>query len=116
MTTTLGTSLPSLPVTSVDTQGVQNLNAEFIYNYFTPDELLNDNGIVAVPTNGIAFQRTVPRAVRLTWSKVNISSTTKLKPELVDISIAENADKVLDEDEFFLKFFSSSGEISPVSI
>ena len=107
MTTTLGTSLPSLPVTSVDTQGVQNLNAEFIYNYFTPDELLNDNGIVAVPTNGIAFQRTVPRAVRLTWSKVNISSTTKLKPELVDISIAENADKVLDEDEFFLKFFSS---------
>ena len=74
MTTTLGTSLPSLPVTSVDTQGVQNLNAEFIYNYFTPDELLNDNGIVAVPTNGIAFQRTVPRAVRLTWSKVNRQS------------------------------------------
>ena len=107
MPAVIASSLPSVPVTSVDIPTVSKFDSNFYYNFFTEDELINEVGINNVSTNNVNFSRIVPRYVHLNWNKVDVSSTAKLKQELVDISIAQNADKIIDEDLFFLKYYSN---------
>ena len=107
MATIIASSLPSLPVTDVAIPSVSTFDADFYYNFFTPDELTNERGINVSATNSVQFARVVPRYVKLSWDKVNVSSTAHIRQELIDVSIAENANKVINEDDFFAKYFSN---------
>jgi len=110
MTVSLAASLPSLPVTDVDISTIQNFKSEFVYNFFTSDELTNAPNIVQ---NGVAdpntpsFARNVPRYVRLSWSKFVAQSKDTTKQEFVDISIGKNARSVIDENQLSLKYFGT---------
>lgn len=119
MAVTLGSSLPSIPVLSVDIPEVKNFKSEFIYGFFSPDELTNESG-GWVDTLGVRhsakpgsdpssvdFSKNSPRYVRLTWDKVNISSDGKTKQEFVDISIEKNANQIVDEDHIDLKYYDT---------
>jgi hypothetical protein len=107
MSIAIGSSLPSLPVTSVDVPEITHFNSEFVYNFFTKDELINENVTTVAAPNTVAFSRTAPRYVKLTWNKVNISSVGKPKTELTDISIEKNVSNIVDEELLSLKFFSN---------
>lgn len=107
MSVVIGESLPSLPITIADVPEIQTLVATFHYNFFRPDELTNSNIASAAQPNTVAFSRNVPRYVRLAWNKVNVSSTTVIKKEFIDISIEANANKILDEDDLSLAYFDS---------
>lgn len=107
MSIAIGSSLPSLPVTSVDVPEITHFSSEFIYNFFTKDELINENITAVALPNTLAFSREVPRYVKLTWNKVNISSVGKPKTELTDISIEKNVSNIIDEELLSLKFFSN---------
>lgn len=107
MTTTIGSSLPSLPITAVDVPEISTFSAEFVYNFFTPDELISTTAPTTAEPNTVAFSRNVPRYNRLSWNKVNISSTNKLRQEFVDISIQANANKILDESDLTLAYFGT---------
>lgn len=107
MSIAIGSSLPSLPVTSVDVPEITHFSSEFIYNFFTKDELINENITAFALPNTVAFSREVPRYVKLTWNKVNISSVGKPKTELTDISIEKNISNIIDEGLLSLKFFSN---------
>jgi hypothetical protein len=117
MPTVIASSLPSLPVTDISIPSMSTFSADFYYNFFTPDELVNEVGNNVDSTNSVQFSRTVPRYVKLTWDKVVAGSSTKIRQDLVDISIAENANKVINEDDFFAKYYSNfqQQEISFVS-
>ena len=105
MTTPQGSSLPSVPVTVVDIPEVTNFRSEFVYNFFATDELTNENVTTTSPSNTVNFSRTIPRYVRLSWDKVIVGSSDRVKKEFVDISIEANATSVTDEDNLHLKFF-----------
>lgn len=107
MATIIASSLPSLPVTDVAIPSVTSFDADFYYNFFTPDELVNELGNNNVPTNNVQFSRVVPRYVKLSWNKVNVSSTAQIRQDLINVSIAENATKVVNEDDFFAKYYSN---------
>lgn len=107
MSIAIGSSLPSLPVTSVDVPEITHFSSEFVYNFFTKDELINENVKTVALQNTVAFSRTVPRYVKLIWNKVNISSVGKPKTELTDISIEKNVSNIVNEELLSLKFFSN---------
>lgn len=107
MTVTVGSSLPSTPVTVIDVPEVTNFVSEFVYNFFAPDELTNDQTTTTDPGNTINFSRTIPRYVRLKWDKVNASSDGKIKKEFIDLSLEQNASQIIDEDHLDLKFFQT---------
>jgi hypothetical protein len=108
MTVVLGSSLPSLPTTVVDTATIENFKAEFVYNYFTPDELTSATSVIqsgVADPNTPEFSKNVPRYVRLTWNKINIQSTETVQEEFVKTQIEENAADVIDENLFGLNYF-----------
>lgn len=119
MAVTLGSSLPSIPVLSVDIPEVSNFKAQFVYGFFSPDELINESGgwvdtlgvkHSAKPgsdPSSIDFSKNSPRYIHLTWDKVNISSDGKTKQEFVDISIEKNASQIVDEDHIDLKYYDT---------
>lgn len=107
MTVTVGSSLPSTPITCIDIPEVSNFTGEFVYNYFTTDELTNDNTTTTAANDSVIFSRTVARYVHLKWDKVNFGSTDKHKQELVDISIQKFASHVIDEDHVDLRFYQT---------
>ena len=107
MSITVGSSLPSLPVTSITMPEITEFSSEFFYNFFTTDELTNANITTLADPNTVEFSKNVPRYVKLSWSKVIVSSVDKTKADFVNISIRQNAAKVMDEEEFYVKFFSN---------
>jgi len=107
MTVIVGESLPSLPITTADVPEIRTFEATFNYNFYTPDELINSNIATNARPNTVEFSRNVPRYVRLTWNKVNISSGDVDRKDLVDVSIKENAGKILDEEDLSLAYFDS---------
>lgn len=80
------TSYPSKPVAYIDAPEVQNFNAHFVYNFFVPDERVNELGTVP---EGIRTRRkdsfssdfikngldVVPRYVRFGWKKIVLEDT-----------------------------------------
>jgi hypothetical protein len=104
------TTMPSNKVLFVDTPEVEGFTAEFVYNFFTPDEKTNDTGKVQskfllnkrpeefdsefLQTQN--FVRFVPRFVKFNW--VPPANTDRV--DLINVSIKDNLDKIYDE-EFF---------------
>jgi hypothetical protein len=119
MAVTLGSSLPSIPVLSVDIPEVTNFKTEFVYGFFSSDELTNESGgwvdslgvkhsaKPGAEVSSIDFSKNSPRYIHLTWDKVNISSDGKQRQEFVDISIEKNAAQIVDEDHIDLKYYDT---------
>lgn len=119
MTINLGTSLPSIPITLVDVPEAKNFNCKFIYSFFAKDELTEEAGAwtdnlgvkhTAKPgfePSSLEYVRNSPRYVHLTWEKVNVSSNQKTIQEFVDISIQENSNFILDEDQADIKSYDT---------
>jgi len=110
MTVSLGSSLPSLPATNVAISTVSNFKTKFVYNFYTPDELINAPSVLQSNTtnpNTPGFSRNVPRYVELTWDKFQAQSKDTIKQEFVDISIEQNASSISDENSLSLKYFGT---------
>lgn len=107
MSITVGSSLPSLPVTSIDLPEIKEFNYDFVYNFFTTDELTNANITTLADPNTVEFSKNVPRYVKLSWSKVIVASAEKARTDFIGISIRKNAAKVIDEEDFYVKAFSN---------
>ena len=115
-------SYPSKPVMAVDTPEVRRLCGKFVYNFFVPDERLNDEGddvpneILSKGSDAFDNATTdvlnrIPRFVRLQWPQVKLDEPSfKLEP-LVKLSssglskqnqsfIRSNYSKIYREEEF----------------
>jgi hypothetical protein len=114
-------SLPSREIYAVDVPEISDLTAEFRYNFFTPDESVDDSGTVIqslVRPGGerdsdfVQFAATrAPRFVKLSFGPVRISSANR---EVTDLDVRanvfnaprneevifENLDKIVTEDDF----------------
>lgn len=93
-------SLPSVPVTATDTPEITSFTAEFVYNFFRPDELTNSSQTTTSAQNSVEFSRTVPRYVRLKWNKVSNN-----QQKFAVISIADNKNKIINEQDLCSSFF-----------
>lgn len=117
-------SLPSKKAVLLDAPGeLDRLNLEFVYNFFVPDECVNEQPQNTLPnvirqqitstTQNVTLQnilkqrkyeRYIPRYVNITWSPVTIG----IRPDLIEtISIADNLSKVQDEESLVGNSFSS---------
>ena len=104
-------SLPSKKIAIVDAPEVESFDVKFVYNFFTPDERVNETGIVEADTirkrptesfdtefiDSVNFRRFVPRFNRITWQPVVLDSLFNQK---VRVSIADNLDKIYNETSF----------------
>jgi hypothetical protein len=110
-------SLPSKKIAIVNAPEVYGFNAQFDYNFFMPDERVNDSGQIAPkfitrrPSENFDssfiesknFQDKVPRLVKLSWRPV-------LGPKnyiAVNTSIANNFSKIHNEQDFTLGDYSN---------
>ncbi|MFA6049717.1 MAG: hypothetical protein WC761_00700 [Candidatus Paceibacterota bacterium] len=111
-------SLPSKRVAVVDAPEVSQFSANFVYNFFTPDEELNDSGttppdfIEKRPAEGFDtsfidsknFNRFTPRYVKFSW-KANPAGN---KPEIGRrVSIATNLSKIHNEQSFVTENYTN---------
>lgn len=120
------TSLPSKQVYIVDVPEIQNFEATFQYNYFTPDESTNALGGTpdfALQTNSDDFNTQfvqyattrVPRYVQISFKPVRLSdlynktykSTTIGSSTRGKLLISNNLDKIINEDDFASLNFTS---------
>jgi len=110
-------SLPSKKIAIVNAPEVSNFSATFDYNFFTPDEKVNESGS-SVPkfisaqtsdsftSNFISdrnFQVKVPRYVKLEWRPV--SSTEEQAGKAT--SVRENLSKIHNEQNFNMNDFTN---------
>lgn len=113
----------SKPVAVIDTPGeIEDLNAQFNYNFFVPDEMINEtygktpliqtilDGNSNVTLQNIIrerkYERYIPRYVNLSWTPY--ASGLGERPDLIDkISIADNFDKIQSEETISGKHFTS---------
>lgn len=108
-------SIPSKVFAIVDVPEVTSLEAEFRYNFFVPDEMVNDSGILpesflkkqtatsfdTTLIDSVNFKRFVPRSIKLTWSPVNAGSSQTPSNKLVQgISIEKNINRIYNETSF----------------
>lgn len=112
------TSLPSKKIAIVDAPEVPELDARFVYNFFVPDEMVNDSGIVKAefikgrtPINfdtelldSVNFNRFVPRFNKITWSPRLLGNG---RQSLSKVSIASNLDKIYNETSFVIDEYTS---------
>ena len=117
----MSATYPSPAITLVDIGEVSNFKAEFVYNFFTPDERVNDDGIIPEnlkkgPSESFdaayidELSNKVPRFVKLSFQPV--SSNTHLLPsnefqtketltsKMQNFSIKKNYERVIFEDDF----------------
>jgi hypothetical protein len=119
-------SLPSKKSITIDVPSgdIQNFAGEFIYNFFMPDEDINDQpqsvlpnivrNLVTDPTKNVSLrqalrqrknQRYIPRYIDLTWSRMpDIGTNRRL---IQTVSIADNLNKLLDENTISTKQFTT---------
>jgi hypothetical protein len=117
-------SLPSKKAILLDAPGeLDRLSLEFVYNFFVPDECVNEQPQNTLPnlirqqltstTQNVTLQnilkqrkyeRYVPRYINIGWTPVTIG----IRPDLVEtVSIADNIAKVQDEESLAGNTFSS---------
>lgn len=119
-------SLPSKRFANVDVPEVTGFQAEFVYNFFVPDEKVNDSGLDAPEfirkrpsdtfdsgfVDSINFKRFVPRYVKFRWEpKADLGRTVIKNPP----SIRNNLGKIHQEDtfttdDFTTMFFQDNGQ------
>ena len=111
-------SLPSTKFAIVDVPEVTDLKVDFVYNFFTPDESVNESGLVpqkfikdktAVDfkqnfIDSSNFNRFVPRYNKITWQPTHLGSGNQAQTK---ISIKANLDKIYSEETFSAKQFCS---------
>ena len=110
MTVTLGSSMPSLAVTDILMPVISNFKAEFVYNHYTSEELLNAPSKIqsgVFDPNTPSFSRNVPRYIHLTWNKIVAQSKDTIKQEFVDLSIQENSTKITNQVFIGTKYFGT---------
>jgi|SRR5579863_680531 len=124
-------SQPSKLVYVVEVPKVKNLSANYSYNFFTPDECVNDSGGVPIealsrPSSNIDAQfiqwslTRVPREVDFTFSLPKLADIGNVVSELAQRNnanrttgaqygslIQDNIDKVIDEDYFSIDGFAA---------
>lgn len=110
-------SLPSVKFAIVDAPEVEQFDVRFVYNFFVPDEAVNNSGILTQKSlkektsvdfnqflvDSANFNRFVPRYNHLTWTPQGINSRQRLP----NVSIANNLDKIYNETSFEVEQFSS---------
>jgi hypothetical protein len=126
-------SQPSKLVYVIDVPKVKNFTAAYKYNFFTPDECVNDTG--GVPAQALLRNSSnidsafiqwsltrVPREVNFTFSLPKIAEIGNVVSQLLQRNnsfrttgaqygslIADNIDKVVDEDYFSIDGFVAVG-------
>lgn len=111
-------TLPSKRVAVVDAPEVEGFSAKFVYNFFVPDEELNDSG--TTPPDFIEkrpagkfdqafldsrnFNRFTPRYVRFEW-KANPAGN---RPDIANrVSVLSNLSKIHNEETFIEKNYTN---------
>jgi len=104
-------TLPSKRTIIIDAPEVPKFIGEFVYNFFTKDERLNDSGnetieglrerpsenLNSVVLDSINFKRFIPRLVRFEWRSVPYGN----RPDLsINVSIKRNLNKIHSEENF----------------
>lgn len=124
----MSVSLPSKEAYLIDVPEVKNFSAEFKYNFFVNDEGISEDGSVprkllekageTVDSKFVdTFAKKIPRYVRITWTPVVMNADNKvvddeqiLKTRIsfstASSLIADNIDKVMDENSFAGKEFT----------
>lgn len=119
-------SLPSKRFVNVDIPEVTDFQAEFIYNFFTADERVNDSGL-GVPASisrraaenfdsqlvdSNNFRRFVPRLVRFRWKpKVDVGrSLNKSTPSIKDNFTKIHNEQTFTTDDYTSMFFQDNGQ------
>lgn len=109
-------SLPSVKFAIVDAPEVSGLEVNFVYNFFTPDESINESGLVSQKfiaertainfkqsfIDSSNFNRFVPRYNKITWQPSLVHDSN-----LPNVSIANNLTKIYNETSFAIEQFSS---------
>jgi hypothetical protein len=105
-------SLPSKKTIIADVPEVKNLHAEFVYNFFQPDERTNDSGVPSAKfiqkkssSEGLdvpfsttdEFNRFTSRYIRISWSPVFELGKNFSYPSF---KIANNIEKLYEEEDF----------------
>lgn len=108
-------SLPSERVIDLNISEVENLTSEFVYNFFVPDESINDSGGVpasflqrqteTLDSNFIAVSgRLLPRFMRLRWKPVSFRFGNNFN-SFTNIKIKDNFSSIISEASFNTKDF-----------
>lgn len=119
-------SLPSKKLIIIDVPSgeIENFSGEYVYNFYTPDESINEQPQNSLPniirnlvrdeTKNVTLrtslrerknQRYVPRYVDLIWNRLpDIGNNRRL---IQTVSIANNINKILDEEKISGNFFTS---------
>lgn len=124
-------SHPSLPVYVVDVPEVVRLHATFRYNFFTPDESVNESGSAPasvlsrkasdVDADFVQYSTTrAPRFVEFSWARPRLADVGNLLSERAvrdaafmttgeqnGTLILDNIDKVVSEDDFAASLYTS---------
>jgi hypothetical protein len=92
---------PSLSVDDVNVPEITDYKSEFIYNFYTKDERINE-----LSDNQKNSLEKIPRYVSLRWTSPKASNLEESKLDLeknssADLSIENNSDKIVSEDNFF---------------
>jgi len=123
---TLPSSYPSKPVTQIDIPEVSQLNAEFNYVYFMPDEKTNQsskqinisiNDTTRDELEFLAGTDRVPRFVRITFSPPSFNtlaseqggnlSSAAMNTIFENVKVSENVSNIMFEDAISNTSFSS---------
>lgn len=109
-------SLPSTKIVFVDIPEIKNFSGEFQYNFFEPDERVNDSGKTSPDfirrrsaesfdaefIDSDKFNRFAPRYVKFDWRPV--AQSIRFKPKYP--KIAKNLSKILSEGNFVAEDFT----------
>jgi hypothetical protein len=119
-------SFPSKPIVSIDVPEVKRFKGKFVYNYFTPDERVSEDGsvpqeLLEKPTGTFGqtfidkFTSKVPRLVQLQLRPVFLKSrfrsdfAVQKTGATIKTSLSKNLDKIHSEREFSNAGFSGVG-------
>ena len=109
-------TLPSVKFAILDAPEVQNLKVNFVYNFFVPDESVNESGLLPqkiikekTPADfnqsfidSSNFNRFVPRYNKITWQPSAPGNS-----RIAKVSIKANLDKIYNENSFSVEQFCS---------
>lgn len=109
-------SLPSKKIAVVDVPEVEQFTAEFVYNFFVPDERVNSNGeapdsVLKRPSESFdsvyigSINRTTPRYIKFGWKPTFTGEHSYLAERT---SIKKNLKKIHNEETFVTDEFTTT--------